>query len=84
MQSALTDYRNCSLYSRDQAFFVTLSWNQMPLHLYPGCVLEVGSKSYQSFINFVSNQNPMYSKNILKILLGQPLSVLGFKLVIKY
>lgn len=56
----------------------------MLLHLYPECVLEVGSKNYQSSINFVSNHENIYSKNILKILLGQPLRVLGFKLVIKY
>lgn len=42
----------------------------MPLHLYPKCVLEVGSKNYQSFINFASKQKNMYLKNILKILFG--------------
>lgn len=54
-QNALTDYRNSSLYSQDKAFFINLSWNQMLLHLYPKCMLEVGSKNYQSFINFASN-----------------------------
>lgn len=37
----------------------------MPLHLYPECVLEVGSKNYHSFINLVSNQ-----KKSLKIYLN--------------
>lgn len=61
-QNALTDYRNSSLYGQDKAFFINLSWNQMPLHLYPKCVLEVGSKNYQSFSNCASNQNNTYLK----------------------
>lgn len=84
MQSAPADNWNCSLYCQNKAFFIDLRWNQILLHLYPECVLELGSKNYQSFINFVSNQKNMHSKNILKILLGQPLTVLGFELVTKY
>lgn len=68
----------------EYSFFIDLRWNQILLHFIQECVLELGSKSYQSFINFVSNQKNMHSKNILKILLGQPLTVLGFELVTKY
>lgn len=70
MLNVLTDYRNCSLYSQGKISFINLYWNQKPLYLFPEHVLEVCSKSYPSFTNFVYNQKTGILKICLKYYLG--------------